>query len=127
MLFPIGSDEEEQTINSARQNLAKTLSQSTRIPRKKAHLPRIISIEEDPLPQLLQDYQPAQLPIQECSETLISSRSVDKETSIAVSMNTQKTGWLARVFHRIVKVLTTCELDLVTCAQHCDKDAQTVF
>lgn len=94
MSLPIGSDEEEQTFSSARQNLAKKLSQSTHVPQKKAHLPRIISIEEDHLPHLLQDYQMAQSPIQECSETLQSLRGqpVGKETSIAVSMHTQETG-----------------------------------
>lgn len=94
MLLPIGSDEEEQTISPARQNSAEKLSQSTRIRQKKVNLPRIISIEEDHLPHLLQDYQLAQSPIQECSETLksLSDQPVGKESSIAVSTDTQKTG-----------------------------------
>lgn len=114
MLLPIGSDEEEQTMSSARQNLAEKFSQSTHIPKKKGHLPRIISIEEDHLPHLLQDYQLAQSPIQECSETLNSVRGqpVGKETSIAVSMYTQKPGW--HIY----------EPGLVACARRCDDDAQ---
>lgn len=91
-MLSTGSDEEEQTVGSKRS------SQSTRIARKKAHLPRIISIEEDHLPHLLQDYQLAQSPIQECSETPNSPRArpVGKETGVAVSMPTQKVGGLKK-------------------------------
>ncbi|XP_003967247.2 ras and EF-hand domain-containing protein homolog isoform X1 [Takifugu rubripes] len=63
------SDEEEQTTSSARQNLTKRLSQTTCIPQKRGHLQRIISIEEDHLPHLLQRDQLARSPLPECSET----------------------------------------------------------
>lgn len=117
MLLPIGSDEEEQTTSSARQNLTKRLSQTTCIPQKRGHLQRIISIEEDHLPHLLQRDQLARSPLPECSETEETSdneemrndplmrnetptslrgRPVGKETSINVSTRTQKTDWLAR-------------------------------
>lgn len=116
MLLPISSDEEVQTASSARQNLTKRLSQTTCIPQKRG-LQRIISIEEDHLPHLLQQDQLARSPLPECSETEETSdneemrndplmrnemptslrgRPVGKETSINVSMCTQKTGWLAR-------------------------------
>uniref|UniRef100_A0A674PGY7 Calcium release activated channel regulator 2A n=1 Tax=Takifugu rubripes TaxID=31033 RepID=A0A674PGY7_TAKRU len=60
---------EEQTTSSARQNLTKRLSQTTCIPQKRGHLQRIISIEEDHLPHLLQRDQLARSPLPECSET----------------------------------------------------------
>lgn len=117
MLHPVDSDEEEQTTSSARQNLAKRPSQTTSIPQKRGHLQRIISIEEDHLPHLLQREQLAQSPLLECSEieetsdneemrndplrrnetpTSLRGRPVGKETSINVSTCTQKTGRLAR-------------------------------
>lgn len=113
MLVPIGSDEEEQTTSSARQNLTKRLSQTTCIPQKRGHLQRIISIEEDHLPHLLQHHQLSRSPLPECSETEETSdneemrndplmrnetptslrgRPVGKETSINVSACTQKNG-----------------------------------
>lgn len=59
-------DEEELTASSVRQNLANGSCQST--VEKRGHLQRIISIEEDHLPHLLQNDCQAQSPLQECSE-----------------------------------------------------------
>ncbi|XP_034542443.1 ras and EF-hand domain-containing protein homolog [Notolabrus celidotus] len=55
-------DEEEQTMNSLRLNLANGSC------RSRGHLQRIISIEEDHLPHLLQTDCQAHSPLQECSE-----------------------------------------------------------
>ncbi|KAK5928380.1 hypothetical protein CgunFtcFv8_013447 [Champsocephalus gunnari] len=61
-------DEEEITTSSARHNLANGSSQSYVRVNTRGHLQRIISIEEDPLPSLLQNDSVAQTPLQECSE-----------------------------------------------------------
>ncbi|XP_033941252.1 EF-hand calcium-binding domain-containing protein 4B [Pseudochaenichthys georgianus] len=61
-------DEEEITTSSARHNLANGSSQSYVRVNTRGHLQRIISIEEDPLPSLLQTGSVAQTPLQECSE-----------------------------------------------------------
>ncbi|KAI4825725.1 hypothetical protein KUCAC02_021396 [Chaenocephalus aceratus] len=61
-------DEEEITTSSARHNLANGSSQSYVRVNTRGHLQRIISIEEDPLPSLLQNGSVAQTPLQECSE-----------------------------------------------------------
>uniref|UniRef100_A0A3Q4BUT6 EF-hand domain-containing protein n=1 Tax=Mola mola TaxID=94237 RepID=A0A3Q4BUT6_MOLML len=77
-------EEEEQTTSSVRQNLANTLSQSTWTAERRGHLQRIISIEEDPLPHLLQGHCPAQSALQECSE---KEEASDSEENIDLVMS----------------------------------------
>nr|XP_046250331.1 EF-hand calcium-binding domain-containing protein 4B [Scatophagus argus]XP_046250332.1 EF-hand calcium-binding domain-containing protein 4B [Scatophagus argus]XP_046250333.1 EF-hand calcium-binding domain-containing protein 4B [Scatophagus argus] len=69
-------DEEDLASSSVKQNLANGSYQSTHTAETRGHLQRIISIEEDHLPQLLQSDRQAQDPLQECSEGEDSS---DKE------------------------------------------------
>nr|XP_020458678.1 ras and EF-hand domain-containing protein homolog [Monopterus albus] len=61
-------DEEELTSICDRQNLANGSCQPSYPAGARGHLQRIISIEEDPLPQSLQKDCRAQSPLQECSE-----------------------------------------------------------
>uniref|UniRef100_A0A8C9ZDF8 Calcium release activated channel regulator 2A n=1 Tax=Sander lucioperca TaxID=283035 RepID=A0A8C9ZDF8_SANLU len=61
-------DEEELTPSSVRQNLANGSGQRFSLAETRGHLPRIISIEEDHLPYLLQNDCQVQSPLQECSE-----------------------------------------------------------
>lgn len=80
MLLPICSeDEEEITTSSARHNLANGSSQSYVRVNTRGHLQRIISIEEDPLPSLLQNGSVAQTPLQECSEEEEEEASANEE------------------------------------------------
>uniref|UniRef100_A0A7N6AXI2 EF-hand domain-containing protein n=1 Tax=Anabas testudineus TaxID=64144 RepID=A0A7N6AXI2_ANATE len=82
-------DQEEQTSNCVRQNLANGSCQPS-CPKTGGHLQRIISIEEDHLPHLLQNNCQAQTPLQECSEgeekretpTSPRGQPVGKETSL---------------------------------------------
>ncbi|XP_037624501.1 ras and EF-hand domain-containing protein homolog isoform X1 [Sebastes umbrosus] len=71
-------DEEEQTTGSVRHHLANGSCQS------RGHLQRIISIEEDHLPHLLQNDCQAQTPLQECSEREEAS---DEEENIDLVMS----------------------------------------
>ncbi|XP_032379742.1 ras and EF-hand domain-containing protein homolog [Etheostoma spectabile] len=61
-------DEEEPTPSSVRRNLANGSGQSFNLAETRGHLQRIISIEEDHLPHLLQNDCQAQSPLQEYSE-----------------------------------------------------------
>lgn len=84
LLSVCSEDEEELTTNSVRQNLANTLSQSAWTAGTRGHLQRIISIEEDHLPHLLQSDCEAQTPLQECSE---AEESSDNEENIDLVMS----------------------------------------
>ncbi|XP_010785894.1 ras and EF-hand domain-containing protein-like, partial [Notothenia coriiceps] len=77
-------DEEEMTTSSARHNLANGSSQSYVRANTRGHLQRIISIEEDPLPSLLQTDSVAQTPLQECSE---EEEASDNEENIDLVMS----------------------------------------
>ncbi|KAK5867759.1 hypothetical protein PBY51_012223 [Eleginops maclovinus] len=77
-------DEEEMTTSSAKHNLANGSSQSYGIADTRGHLQRIISIEEDPLPSLLQNDCPFQTPLQECSE---EEEASDNEENIDLVMS----------------------------------------
>ncbi|XP_040894940.1 EF-hand calcium-binding domain-containing protein 4B [Toxotes jaculatrix] len=61
-------DEEEFISSSARQDLANGSCQPSCPAETRGHLQRIISIEEDHLPHLLQNDCQAQSPLHECSE-----------------------------------------------------------
>lgn len=61
-------DEEELTTSSVRHNLGNGPCLSSYTADTRGHLQRIISIEEDHLPHLLQTDCQAQTPLQECSE-----------------------------------------------------------
>lgn len=85
MLFFIHSeDEEELTKSSLRQNLANGSCQSSYTAETRGHLQRVISIEEDHLPHLLQTDCQAQAPIQECSE---GEEASDNEENIDLVMS----------------------------------------
>lgn len=84
LLSACSEDEEEQTTGSVRQNQADTLCQSVWIPQTRGHLQRIISIEEDHLPHLLQNDCQAQIPLQECSE---AEEASDTEENIDLTMS----------------------------------------
>uniref|UniRef100_UPI0037E97166 EF-hand calcium-binding domain-containing protein 4B n=1 Tax=Semicossyphus pulcher TaxID=241346 RepID=UPI0037E97166 len=71
-------DEEELTMSSLRHNLANGSCQT------RGHLRRIISIEEDHLPHLLQSDCQAQSPLQECSE---EEEASDAEENIDLVMS----------------------------------------
>ncbi|XP_033997891.1 ras and EF-hand domain-containing protein homolog [Trematomus bernacchii] len=77
-------DEEEMTTSSARHNLANGSSQSYVRANTRGHLQRIISIEEDPFPSLLQNDSVAQTPLQECSE---EEEASDNEENIDLVMS----------------------------------------
>ncbi|XP_029009714.1 EF-hand calcium-binding domain-containing protein 4B [Betta splendens] len=73
-------DEEELTSSCLRQNLANGSCQS----ENGGHLQRIISIEEDHLPHLLQSDCQAQTPIKECSK---GEEDSDNEENIDLMMS----------------------------------------
>uniref|UniRef100_A0A7N6B3J0 EF-hand domain-containing protein n=1 Tax=Anabas testudineus TaxID=64144 RepID=A0A7N6B3J0_ANATE len=77
-------DQEEQTSNCVRQNLANGSCQPS-CPKTGGHLQRIISIEEDHLPHLLQNNCQAQTPLQECSE---GEEASDNEENIDLKRET---------------------------------------
>ncbi|XP_044049694.1 EF-hand calcium-binding domain-containing protein 4B [Siniperca chuatsi] len=77
-------DEEELTTSSVRQKLANGSCQSSCIAETRGHLQRIISIEEDHLPHLLQNDCQAQTPLQECSE---GEEASDNEENIDLVMS----------------------------------------
>ncbi|XP_070686730.1 EF-hand calcium-binding domain-containing protein 4B [Pempheris klunzingeri] len=76
--------EEELTATSVRQNLANGSCQSSPTVGTRGHLQRIISIEEDHLPHLLQNDCQAQTPLQECSE---GEEASDSEENIDLVMS----------------------------------------
>lgn len=85
MLVSIHSeDEEELTASSVRQNLANGSCQSSCAAGTRGHLQRIISIEEDHLPHLLQNDYQAHAPLQECSE---GEEDSDNEENIDLVMS----------------------------------------
>ncbi|XP_049429537.1 EF-hand calcium-binding domain-containing protein 4B [Epinephelus fuscoguttatus] len=77
-------DEEELTTGSVRHNLANVSRQSSCKAAARGHLQRIISIEEDHLPHLLQTDCQAQTPLQECSE---GEEASDNEENIDLVMS----------------------------------------
>ncbi|KAF1387121.1 hypothetical protein PFLUV_G00101970 [Perca fluviatilis] len=77
-------DEEELTPSSVRHNLANGSGQPFSLAETRGHLQRIISIEEDHLPHLLQNDCQSQSPLQECSEGEDSS---DNEEDIDLVMS----------------------------------------
>ncbi|XP_023262087.1 ras and EF-hand domain-containing protein homolog [Seriola lalandi dorsalis] len=77
-------DEEELTSSLMRQNLANESCQPSFPVEKRGHLQRIISIEEDHLPHLLQSDCQAQTPLQECSE---GEEATDSEENIDLVMS----------------------------------------
>ncbi|XP_059190591.1 EF-hand calcium-binding domain-containing protein 4B [Centropristis striata] len=77
-------DEEELTTSAVRHSLANGSCQSSCTAGTRGHLQRIISIEEDHLPHLLQDDCQAQLPLQECSE---GEEASDNEENIDLVMS----------------------------------------
>ncbi|TDH09261.1 hypothetical protein EPR50_G00084970 [Perca flavescens] len=77
-------DEEELTPSSVRHNLANGSAQPFSLAETRGHLQRIISIEEDHLPHLLQNDCQSQSPLQECSEGEDSS---DNEEDIDLVMS----------------------------------------
>ncbi|XP_026168051.1 ras and EF-hand domain-containing protein homolog [Mastacembelus armatus] len=70
-------DEEELAPGSVRQNLVSVSSQPSCPAETRGHFQRIISIEEDHLPHLLQNDCQTQAPLQECSEGEEASESED--------------------------------------------------
>lgn len=70
-------DEEDLTSSSVRQSLANGSYQPSFPAKERGHLQRIISIEEDHLPHLLNDCQ-AQTPLQQCKEGEEVSDSEEK-------------------------------------------------
>lgn len=85
ILLPICSeDEEELTTSSVRKDLANGSCQSSCTAKTRGHLQRIISIEEDHLPHLLQNDCQAQAPLQECSE---GEEASDNEENIDLVMS----------------------------------------
>ncbi|XP_029289845.1 ras and EF-hand domain-containing protein homolog [Cottoperca gobio] len=77
-------DEEEMTSSSLRHSLANGSCQSSCTAETRGHLQRIISIEEDHLPHLLQIDCRAQIPLQKCSE---EEESSDDEENIDLVMS----------------------------------------
>lgn len=65
IIFNCSEDEEDVTTSSVGQNLTNG---PIRASCKRGHLQRIISIEEDHLPHLLQDDCQVQTPLRECRE-----------------------------------------------------------
>lgn len=84
LLSICSEDEEELTTSSVRQNLANGSCQSSCTAETRGHLQRIISIEEDHLPHLLQSDCQAQTPLQECNEVEEAS---DSEENIDLVMS----------------------------------------
>ena len=76
--------EEELNSSSVRQNPANGSSHPSCPAETRRHLQRIISIEEDHLPHLLQNDCQAQTPLQECSE---GEEASDNEENIDLVMN----------------------------------------
>ncbi|KAI3371576.1 hypothetical protein L3Q82_024140, partial [Scortum barcoo] len=77
-------DEEELATSSVRTNLPNGSCQSSCTEETRGHLQRIISIEEDHLPHLLQnDYEP-RTPLQECRE---GEEASDNEENIDLVMS----------------------------------------
>ncbi|XP_076588971.1 EF-hand calcium-binding domain-containing protein 4B [Chaetodon auriga] len=77
-------DEEELTTSSVRKDVANWSCQSSCTAETRGHLQRIISIEEDHLPHLLQTDCQAQTPLQECSE---GEEASDNEENIDLVMS----------------------------------------
>lgn len=85
LLICICSEEEEDlTTSSVRQKLANGSCQPSCLEATRGHLQRIISIEEDHLPHLLQNSCQAQIPLQECSE---GEEASDNEENIDLVMS----------------------------------------
>lgn len=84
MLLSICSeDEEELTTGYVRENLTNGSCQFSHTAETRGHLQRIISIEEDPLPHLLQNDCQAQT-LHECSE---GEEASDNEENIDLVMS----------------------------------------
>ncbi|XP_044213244.1 EF-hand calcium-binding domain-containing protein 4B isoform X1 [Thunnus albacares] len=77
-------EEEDLTTSSVRQKLANGSCQPSCLEATRGHLQRIISIEEDHLPHLLQNSCQAQIPLQECSE---GEEASDNEENIDLVMS----------------------------------------
>nr|XP_019959168.1 PREDICTED: ras and EF-hand domain-containing protein homolog [Paralichthys olivaceus]XP_019959169.1 PREDICTED: ras and EF-hand domain-containing protein homolog [Paralichthys olivaceus] len=77
-------DEEELTSSSVRQNRTNRPHQPLCPAETRGHLQRIISIEEDHLPHLLQNDCQAQNPLQECSDL---EEAFDNEENIDLVMS----------------------------------------
>uniref|UniRef100_A0A3Q3KWN6 EF-hand domain-containing protein n=1 Tax=Mastacembelus armatus TaxID=205130 RepID=A0A3Q3KWN6_9TELE len=77
LLCICSEDEEELAPGSVRQNLVSVSSQPSCPAETRGHFQRIISIEEDHLPHLLQNDCQTQAPLQECSEGEEASESED--------------------------------------------------
>ena len=77
-------DEEELTTSSVGQNLTNGSCRASCRAEKRGHLQRIISIEEDHLPHLLQDDCQVQTPLRECREAEDAS---DNEENIDLVMS----------------------------------------
>ncbi|XP_039990131.1 ras and EF-hand domain-containing protein homolog isoform X1 [Xiphias gladius] len=77
-------DEEDLPSSSVKQNLANGSCQPSRPAETRGHLQRIISIEEDHLPHLLQNDCQAQSPLQECSE---AEEDSDNEENVDLVMS----------------------------------------
>uniref|UniRef100_A0A8D3AHD9 EF-hand domain-containing protein n=1 Tax=Scophthalmus maximus TaxID=52904 RepID=A0A8D3AHD9_SCOMX len=80
-------DEEELTSSSVRQSLANGSYQPSCPAERRGHLQRIISIEEDHLPHLLQNDYRAQTPLRECSEGEEEEEAFDDEENIDLVMS----------------------------------------
>ncbi|KAM7396402.1 hypothetical protein PAMP_019445 [Pampus punctatissimus] len=78
------SEEEDLATSSVRQNLANGSYQPSCPEKTRGHLQRIISIEEDHLPHLLQNDCQPQTPLQECSE---GEEASDNEENIDLVMS----------------------------------------
>uniref|UniRef100_A0A3Q1F8F7 Calcium release activated channel regulator 2A n=1 Tax=Acanthochromis polyacanthus TaxID=80966 RepID=A0A3Q1F8F7_9TELE len=90
----LSEDEEELTSSSVRQSPANGSCQPSLPAEAGGHLQRIISIEEDHLPHLLNDCQ-AQTPLQECKEGAEVSdgeENIDLKTEIPTSPRGQPVG-----------------------------------
>eukprot|EP00064_Thunnus_orientalis_P000232 superscaffoldBa00000011_g232 len=80
----LSEEEEDLTTSSVRQKLANGSCQPSCLEATRGHLQRIISIEEDHLPHLLQNSCQAQIPLQECSE---GEEASDNEENIDLVMS----------------------------------------
>uniref|UniRef100_A0AAQ5ZTJ5 EF-hand domain-containing protein n=1 Tax=Amphiprion ocellaris TaxID=80972 RepID=A0AAQ5ZTJ5_AMPOC len=90
----LSEDEEELTSSSVRQSLANGSCQPSLPAEAGGHLQRIISIEEDHLPHLLNDCQ-AQTTLQECNEgeeVSDGEENIDLKTDIPTSPRGQPVG-----------------------------------
>ncbi|XP_069384615.1 EF-hand calcium-binding domain-containing protein 4B isoform X1 [Paralichthys olivaceus] len=83
-VFKSSEDEEELTSSSVRQNRTNRPHQPLCPAETRGHLQRIISIEEDHLPHLLQNDCQAQNPLQECSDL---EEAFDNEENIDLVMS----------------------------------------